>query len=395
MSEHATLLLVDRDERTAQLFRSTLEVERRVTLVVAAAADEALRIAREVRPHLIVLAPELQGMNAFSFCQHIRQDVSLEGTMLVLQADRGANDVRFAGLTFGVDEYLTRPIEPSDLLTKVHGMLRMKKIYDALHADRAELKALHESVKQRFEQLLHLMANLLDMRRPGASDRGRHIADLARKVADRFGIPATHLNDLEIAARLHELGHVVATSESLGDGGSHFENDWKYIMGTRSILAKVDGLAGAAEVVGATYENWDGSGHPDHLQLGQIPLRSRILRVLIDLFGELSRHEKPDMGRALETLQDHVGTCYDPMVLVHLRAVVQGAADGDVRGKRVVLPVPELKAGMILAEDLCTESGLKLLARHTRLTNETLEVIRRRHASEPLTHGAAVLRSST
>ena len=394
MNDQAIMLLVDRDEKSVQLFRATLEVERRVRLVVAPSAEEAMRMARDLHPDLIVLAPEPRGMNVFSFCQQLRQDEAFESTMLVLQIDRGANDMRFAGLTFGVDEYLTRPVEPAEVLTKVHGMLRLKKAYETLRADQAELKTLHESLKQRFDQLLQLMANMLDMRCPGAADRGRHIAELARKVADRFGVPATHLNDLEIASRLHELGRVVTTNGADHKPGQRVVDDWQYAMSTRSIFGQVDGLAGAAELVGGMYENWDGSGHPDHLQLGQIPLRSRILRILVDLFLELGTHARPDMNRALEELQNHVGTRYDPMVMVHLRAVLQGAGDDDVRGKRVVLPVPELKAGMVLAEDLCTDSGLKLLSRNTRLTSETLEVILRRHAAEPLTHGAAVLRAT-
>jgi len=394
VNDQAIMLLVDRDEKSVQLFRATLEVERRVRLVVAPSAEEAMRMARDLHPDLIVLAPEPRGMNVFSFCQQLRQDEAFESTMLVLQIDRGANDMRFAGLTFGVDEYLTRPVEPAEVLTKVHGMLRLKKAYETLRADQAELKTLHESLKQRFDQLLQLMANMLDMRCPGAADRGRHIAELARKVADRFGVPATHLNDLEIASRLHELGRVVTTNGADHKPGQRVVDDWQYAMSTRSIFGQVDGLAGAAELVGGMYENWDGSGHPDHLQLGQIPLRSRILRILVDLFLELGTHARPDMNRALEELQNHVGTRYDPMVMVHLRAVLQGAGDDDVRGKRVVLPVPELKAGMVLAEDLCTDSGLKLLSRNTRLTSETLEVILRRHAAEPLTHGAAVLRAT-
>jgi len=394
VSDQAIMLLVDRDERTIQTFRATLEVERRVKLVVAANGEEALRLTREIRPDLVILAHDIHGMNVFSFCQTVRQDPELESTMLVLVIEKGANDMRFAGLTFGVDEYLPRPVEPAEILVKAHTMLRLRKAYEAVRADQAELKQLHESLRASFDQLLQLMGRMIDLRLPGAADRGRQIAELAGKVADRFGIPATHVNDLLIAARLHELGRVVWTSGDDGEptagGGA---DDWKYIIGTRAIFSQVDGLAGATELVGAIYENWDGSGHPDHLQSGQIPLRSRILRVLIDLFATVGAHGRRSMTDVLEEMQGLTGTRYDPMVIVHLRAVLEGA-DGDVRGMRVVVPVPDLKVGMVLAEDLCTDAGLKLLARNTRLTLATLEVIRRRHAAEPLANGAAVLRDS-
>ena len=308
MSDQAVLLLVERDEKAVQTFRATLEVERRVRLVVAPGGDEALRMARDLRPDLIVISQETRGMNVFSFCQLLRQDPTFESTMIVLVIEPGANDMRFAGLTFGVDEYLARPVEPAELLTKVHGMLRLRKVHEALRADQAELKELHESLKQRFDQLLDLMTSMLDMRVPGAVDRGKQIAELAKKLADRFGVPATLLNDLEIAARLHELGRVVATRVEPRIVSSRGVEDWQYISSTRAIIGQIDGLGGAADLIGSIYENWDGSGHPDHLQLGQIPLRSRILRVLIDLFAQFGGVGKPDLPRLLDHLQDHAGT---------------------------------------------------------------------------------------
>ena len=385
-------LLVEHDERAIEVFRTTLEVERRVKLVVSPTCDQALRMLRDTAPDLVVVGHDAHGMNVFAFCQRLRQDPALAAAMLVLVIDRDANDQRFAGLTLGVDEYLARPLEPAEILTKVHAALRLKHVVDAHRGDQKELAELHTHLRESFDQLLGLMSHLLDLRIPGAADRGRRIAELALKVSGRFGIPATHLRDLEIAARLHELGRVV-----FGQVGAAAlpVDDWKYVLGTRAIFQQVEGLTGAAEVVGAVYENWDGSGHPDHLQLGQLPLRSRILRVLIDLFHELDSPGRTSPEAVLERLQNRVGTHYDPMVMVHLRAVMQGIADPDVQGRLKMVAVPELAVGMVLAEDLCTDSGLKLLARHTRLTLETLEVIRRRHASEPLARGAAVLREST
>ncbi len=392
MNDQAVLLLVERDERVVQVFRATLQVERRVRMIVAPTGDEALRMTRDLKPDLVVVAHDMRGMNVFSFVQSVRQDPALESVTIVLIVEPGANDQRFAGLTFGVDEYIPRPVEPAEILTKVHGMLRLRKAYEAVRADEEQLKQLHESLRASFDQLLQLMARMLDMRLPGAGERGQRIAQLAQQVAERFGVPATHLHALEIASRLHELGRVVWSDTENREHAVRSLDDWKYIVGTRAIFSQVDGLAGATELVGAVYENWDGSGYPDHLQSGQIPLRSRILRVLIDLFVEFDRRGKPALADVLDELQNHAGTKYDPMVVVHLRAVLQGTA-GDVRGSRIVVPVPELKVGMVLAEDLCTDAGLKLLARNTRLTSETLEVIRRRHASEPLAN-AAVLRDS-
>jgi hypothetical protein len=63
-------------------------------------------------------------------------------------------------------------------------------------------------------------------------------------------------------------------------------------------------------------------------------------------------------------------------------------------GSSVLVPIVDLEPGMVLAEDLYTDSGLKLLARGTQLTPSSLEIIRRRHRAEPILHGAAIRRAS-
>lgn len=394
MSEQATLLLVDRDPAHVETFRRTLELERRVRLVISLNPVEAVKSAHDLKPDLVVVTHDIPGMNAFSFCQTIKNDPALAGTMVVLTIPAGANEMRFAGLTHGVDEYLTHPIEPAEVLTKLHSMLRMKDVYDQLLRDKLELQELHEHLRSSFDQMLQLLTHILDLRLPGAGDRGKRIAELALQVAGRFGVPETHLRDMEIGARLHELGRLLTAETGVtATQSSHGVDDWRYILSTRAIFSKVEGLEGATEVVGAIYENWDGTGHPEHWLQGQIPLRSRILRVIVDLFARLAAPGAPDRDQVLEEMQNFVGTRYDAMVMVHLKAVLRGEG-GDVRGDRIVVPVPELKVGMVLAEDLCTDSGVKLLARHTRISSETLETIRRRHSMEPIVSGASVVRKS-
>ncbi len=391
MSELATLLLVERDERVVETFRSAIELERQARLLVAVNGSEGLRIARDQRPDLIVLSSDLPNTNVFSFCQQVKQAPELESSLLVMIIQPGANDMRFAGLTFGVDEYLVRPVEPAEVLTKLHAMVRLKRVHDQLRADKERLEELHRQLRASFDQMLALMSNMLDMRLPGAANRGQRIAEIGLKVAARFGVPQTHVGDLELAARLHELGRIVAADDHHTEHVStEAVNDWQYILSTRALFQKIEGLGGAAELVSTIYENWDGTGRPDRIQQGQIPLRARILRVLVDLFTELDAPDHPSMDRVLEDLQTYAGTRYDPMVLVHLRAVLAG--DTDVQGRDMSVPITELRVGMVLAEDLVTESGLKLLARDTRITLQTLEVIRRRHALEPIVEGAKVRR---
>jgi hypothetical protein len=218
---------------------------------------------------------------------------------------------------------------------------------------------------------------------------------VALRLAERLDIPVGLRGDLELAARLHELGRMVARDgeRKYGVGGPPCE-PWQHALLACSVLKQVDAFTGAAEVIGGIHENWDGTGFPEHRLQGQIPLRCRILRVLIDFFAALDGPGQPTPAAVLAVLTEHAGTRYDPMVVVHFQAMLGEGPSGDMRGPRLVVPVTELRVGMVLASDLYTDSGIKLLAQNTRLTPAALETILRRHRQEPIRQGVAVLRSS-
>ena len=205
-------------------------------------------------------------------------------------------------------------------------------------------------------------------------------------MAKRMKIPEKFLRELEIGARLNEIGKLV---EIPGDAPQ-----WHHLVASRAILEQVIQFRGAGSIVGAIGEHWDGTGHPEHLLQGQIPLRSRILRVLID-FDTAWEHKKESGARLtldhiLEDLKRFVGTRYDPLVVTQLQAAVAASRGPEWHPSKRRIPLKDLAKGMILAEDLSTSSGVKLLSRGAQLTDTTLELILRRHTSDPIIYGACV-----
>ncbi len=390
MSGPATVLLIDGDPREVETFRATLREETDVRLLVAENGKDGYAAARQERPDLIVAAEPMAGGGVLEFCRTVQADADLALGMLVIITHPGSTELKLSGLRLGIDEYLARPVEPAEIRVKLHGMLRLKRVQDQLRADKRELEQLHHVVSRSFDQLLNLLVRLLDLSLPGTAERGKKIALLAQKIAARFGVPQNFLRDLDVAARLHEIGKLVRLEP--GTAGASPAEDWHYTQSTKAVMKQVDGLAEAGELVGSLYENWDGTGHPDHLQQGQIPLRCRILRVLIDFFQAVEGPGRPSLEAVLAELAEHAHTRYDPLVVVHLKAILLGGPAADLAASRVTLPITALRPGMVLAEDLYTESGLKLLARDTVISASTLAAILRRHRLEPLLQGAVVHR---
>jgi response regulator RpfG family c-di-GMP phosphodiesterase len=384
------LLVAERDGSIASDVRAVTGTDSSIRLLSAASATDAVALARQVKPELVLVGPGIAGLNPLALCQSLHVLDELKDASLVLVVDARSPLGEVAAAQAGAEFVLSRPFDPGALRMLLKTIRQKQQIAAERQAAELVIRELHRQLGDTSRLLESLLVRVIESRRPGAVERCRRLEEMALKLAARFGVPEEHVTELARAARLAELGEVVTPVDALHGNGQ--ESRWARGRTAALLLAELPGLHTTAELVEAVHENWDGTGHPDHRQQGQIPLRSRILRLVTDFFEELDRAGNPSTVAALARLQDHAGTSYDPMTLVHLKAILEGADDGDLRGRSVRVPVDDLRAGMTLSEDLVTDSGLKLLAGGTMLTLETLEVIRRRHALEPIVNGAAIRR---
>lgn len=130
-------------------------------------------------------------------------------------------------------------------------------------------------------------------------------------------------------------------------------------------------------------ENYDGSGYPDHLAKDQIPIQSRILRAinLVELEG---MRRTPSVEAIVAVLNRSKSSVLDPHIVqlaVEYLEVIENPAWRD--GKRQV-SVHELRVGMVIAHDLTTGSGTKLLADKSKISVSILERILAHHQYDPI-----------
>jgi len=389
MKHRAVVLLADDEPDMLRALQAILARHPGLRVLAASDGTEAWALAQEHHPDLIVSDYEMPGMNGFEFCRHVKADPVLADALFIVLTGFTDTQLKVTGLNLGVDDYLTKPVEAPEFLAKIRASLRIKSLQDQLRADKLELERLHAGLEVSFDRLLGVLIHMVDIKIPGAAERGHRLRDRALGMARRMDVPARYLYDLEMAARLHEIGRLVEP----GPAELAVDNDWAYLLASRAILEQIDSLRGVADIVIAIGEHWDGSGAPRHLMQGQIPLRSRILRVLIDYFEALRRctADAGSASDALASLQRYSGTRYDPLVLTHLKRMT-AAPEGSWIPSRERIPLSRLCEGMVLAEDLSTSSGVKLLSAGARITATTIDVILKRHVNDPILYGAWVQR---
>lgn len=130
------ILLVDDEPDILEIVGYNLKNEG-YKIFTAKNGVEAVKKAKKVMPHLIILdimMPEMDGIEA---CEKIRNIKGLENTLITFFTARGEDYSQVAGYDVGADDYITKPIKPKLLLSKIKALLRRVKVSDtAISSDK-------------------------------------------------------------------------------------------------------------------------------------------------------------------------------------------------------------------------------------------------------------------
>jgi len=119
----AKLILVEDDPALAELLEFRFANEG-YQVRVTADGDEALLMASEDVPDLIILDWMIEGTSGIEVCRRLRRDKGTAHVPIIILTAREAEDDRVRGLETGADDYLTKPFSPRELLARVAAVMR-------------------------------------------------------------------------------------------------------------------------------------------------------------------------------------------------------------------------------------------------------------------------------
>jgi two-component system alkaline phosphatase synthesis response regulator PhoP len=133
------ILLVDDESDIVDLIKYNLEKE---GYLVSTASNgvECLSIAKSFVPDLIlldVMMPEMDGIEA---CVELRKEPILKGVIIAFLTARAEDYSQVAGLDSGADDYITKPIKPRVLLSKIKALLRRSSVNKIVEDDKVSLE---------------------------------------------------------------------------------------------------------------------------------------------------------------------------------------------------------------------------------------------------------------
>ena len=177
------------------------------------------------------------------------------------------------------------------------------------------------TLMKSLEGTITAISRAVEARDPYTSGHQRRVAELACAIAGEMGLDAGHIQGIHMGATIHDIGKLQLPAEILSKPG-HLSEMEIMLVKTHpqvgyDILKDIAFPWPVADIAHQHHERLDGSGYPQGLKGGQICLDARIVAVA-DVVEAMASHRpyRPGLGidKALEEIERHRGTLYDPVV---------------------------------------------------------------------------------
>ena len=126
MQRQSRILLVDDNPTNLAILEEMLDDEYRWE--AATSGEEALEIAPDFQPDLILLDVMMPGINGYETCRRIRANPALRNVKIVMVSAKALVSERLEGYDAGADDYLTKPFDEKELLAKVRVYLSREQM---------------------------------------------------------------------------------------------------------------------------------------------------------------------------------------------------------------------------------------------------------------------------
>ncbi|MHB8347223.1 MAG: response regulator [Acidiferrobacterales bacterium] len=298
-----TILLLDDEPDNIVLMEKTLQRKLRdVSTVSFASPLEALAWCSGNEPDLCLVDYRMPEMSGIEFIVRARQNPRFDGIPMVMVTGVPPDDVRSAALVSGATEFLSKPINPPEMVVRCRNLLALRRSLSdqrqqAYRAGGELSEAVRGIALREQEVIIGRLVRFSEARDEETGSHMRRMAFLSQLIAQEIGEGREFCDLLLLAAPMHDIGKVGIPDRILLKAGRLDAAEWE-IMKTHAVIGYdvlKDSDSGllkmGAEIAHSHHEKFDGLGYPHGLCGESIPLVGRIVAVA-DVFDALV-NERP------------------------------------------------------------------------------------------------------
>jgi len=277
--EMVRVLIVDDDFSNRELVKAMLPPDRFATDEVVCGED-AITMVSSNSYDVVLLDKVLPGIGGDDVCRHIREKLGNHLLPLIVVTGSGGNEELKRSFSAGANDYITKPFNRHELVSRVDAAASRKRLTDQLDSA---------------ESMLFALARMVEAKDQCTGDHCSHLSHISTTLGKELGLPASDIKALDQGGVLHDIGKLGIPDSILLKNTSLDDAEWKLMQNHPLIGAELcrglKSVQGAIPIIKFHHEKWDGTGYPFGIGGTEIPLIVRIFQIA-DIYDALA-NERP------------------------------------------------------------------------------------------------------
>jgi putative two-component system response regulator len=276
--DSAAILVADDDTTSARFLQRLLTREGHHIRIVDSA--EAVLAACEADPPDLILIDLVARGHAFDVCRRLKEHHSTRLIPVVIVTALSESGERLKGIEAGADDFVLKPFDVIELRARVKSLVRLKRYTDDLESAESVILGLGATIEARD---------------PLTRGHCQRLAAYGTALGRAVGLNDRDLFALERGGFLHDIGKIAVPDRVLLKHGRLDPFEMlvmrEHPLVGDALCAGLRSLRAVRPIVRHHHERLDGTGYPDGLRYGQVPLLAQIVGI-VDVFDALTT-ERP------------------------------------------------------------------------------------------------------
>jgi adenylate cyclase len=380
-------------------------------IFLASSAKDGLQILSETDIDVVISDMRMPEMSGAQFLAEVAQRYS--HTIRILLTGYSDMESTIAAVNDGqIDRYLQKPWNNHEMLQAIElslAFLSLEKekqqLLDKINQQNKALQELNKSLedkvilrtrqirkamtkleqanvsaKNNHDATLKVFYNLISQNENLGGKAALQVSELCELIAKRMDLDSETTKSIHLAGLLSELGLLGMPDELLGlpytelTAKQHREFNNHPIQAYLT-LTPASSLENVALIIKHQYEQMDGEGFPDGLDMNNIPIGSRILAIARDYIHAISgklHHARSSSNGAMDLLMINADRIYDGEILKLLPETLPDLEHENLKANERLIAIDQLKIGMELSRNLFSKKDVLLLPERHCFNADTL-----------------------